>query len=135
MDRGLDHARSLLGRTYLRMGDPVRAMGEFEQRRAMTIGSSADVQVAHALAGRRKEALAGLQRLLDEARDRYVSPYDIATIYAALDEPEAALGSLERALALRDPMLHLLRVDPTLDGLRAEPRFAALAAWFSRSPS
>jgi DNA-binding winged helix-turn-helix (wHTH) protein len=128
MDDDLDHARSVLGRTYLRLGDNERAMHEFKRRRTLTIGSRADVPIAHALAGRRDQASAGLQRLLSGAHLRYVSPYEIATIYAALDDTPVALDWLEQALKLRDPMLHLIRVDPAVDALRAEPRFTALAA-------
>jgi serine/threonine-protein kinase len=118
MDASFDHARSYLGRTYLRMGDIDRALEEFLRRTNTTIGSAADVAAAHALAGRRDEALIELHRLLDVARERYVSPYDVTTVYVALGDTRAALDWLERTWAL--PFVDL---DPALDALREQPEF------------
>lgn len=121
MDAGVDHARSFLGRTYLRLGQIDCAIDEFERRRGTTMGSVADLAVAHALAGRRHEALAGLQYLIDALRDRHVSAYDIATVYAALGDWQNALDALERAAEF--PCVNL---DPAFDALRAEPGFQQL---------
>ena len=132
MEPPLDHARSVLGRTYLRLGNNRKAIEQFERRRAITIGSVADLPAAHALGGNRDEAIAGLRRLLNAAQERYVSPYDIATIYAAMDDVPNALHWLERAVDLRDPTLPLLPVDPALDSLRSQPRFTNLVAALSR---
>jgi tetratricopeptide (TPR) repeat protein len=118
MDAGFDHARSYLGRTYLRMGDTDRALEEFLRRTNTTIGSAADVAAAHALAGRRDEALIELHRLLDAARECYVSPYDVATVYAALGDTRAALDWLERTWVLQ-----FVDLDPALDALREKPEF------------
>jgi tetratricopeptide (TPR) repeat protein len=90
IDSSFDYARSFLGRTYLRMGHADKAVEEFQRRRSTTYGSTADIAAAHALAGRRDEALAELRCLLDAAQVRYVSGYDVATVYAALGETTAA---------------------------------------------
>jgi DNA-binding winged helix-turn-helix (wHTH) protein len=132
MDSSLDHARSVLGRTYLRLGNTRKAIEQFERRRAITIGSVADLPAAHALSGSREEAIAGLRRLLNAARKRHVSPYDIATIYAAMNDAPKALDWLERAVDLRDPTLPLLPIDPALDPLRSQLRFRNLVAALSR---
>jgi tetratricopeptide (TPR) repeat protein len=133
MDAALDHARSVLGRTYLRLGDTERAIEEFERRRTITIGSVADLPAAHALAGNRDKAIAGLRRLLATARKRYVSPYDVATIYAALGNTHRALNWLERAVEFRDPTILLAAIDPALDSLRADPRFVNLVVSLART--
>jgi tetratricopeptide (TPR) repeat protein len=83
MDAGFDHARSYLGRAYLRMGEGQKAIEEFGRRTSITIGSVADLPAAHALMGRGDVAIAELERLLTTARERYVSAYDVATVYAA----------------------------------------------------
>jgi Tfp pilus assembly protein PilF len=123
MDSNFDHARSFLGRTYLRLGETERAIEEFQRRRGITMGGVADVAAAHALAGYREEALAALQRLREAAAERYVSGYDVATVYAALGDINGALDALEHSSEL--PFVEL---DPALDVLRGEPRFQRIAA-------
>jgi len=123
MDPTYDLARSYLGRTYLRLGRPDHAFEEFRQRRGATYCSAADVGSAHAIAGRRAEALAHVQGLLESAS--YVSSYDIATVYAALGDTEASLGWLERALEMM-----FVDVDPTFDGLRENAQFQRIVAAF-----
>lgn len=60
------------------------------------------------------------------SREVYSSPYVRARIYAEIGDHGQALQWLEKAYAERDGGLSLLKVDPGLDGLRAEPRFAAI---------
>ena len=54
------------------------------------------------------------------------SPYVRARIYAEIGDKGQALRWLERAQEERDGGLSLLKVDPGLDSLRGEPRFAAI---------
>jgi hypothetical protein len=55
-----------------------------------------------------------------------VPPYDVAVIHAGLGERDRALAGLEKSLAAHDPESMILPVDPRLDSLRGDPRFAAL---------
>src|SRR6185503_1344450 len=52
---------------------------------------------AYAMAGRPDQAREVLGRLQELARERYVSPYHFAYVYAGLGEQEAAIDWLERA--------------------------------------
>lgn len=54
------------------------------------------------------------------------SPYVRARIYAKVGESARALQWLDTALVQRDGGLSLLKVDPCLDVLRADPAFAAI---------
>jgi len=81
----------------------------------------------HAIAGNREKALAYLDALREQAKERYVSPYDIALVHAALGETDAALDELQAAREDRSAWMVFLNVDPRLDPLRREPRFAELA--------
>jgi TolB-like protein/DNA-binding winged helix-turn-helix (wHTH) protein/Tfp pilus assembly protein PilF len=64
-----------------------------------------------------------LQRLSSE---RYVSSYIHALYHLGLGEREQALTRFERAYEERSWLVALLKVDPLLDELRADPRFQAL---------
>jgi DNA-binding winged helix-turn-helix (wHTH) protein/tetratricopeptide (TPR) repeat protein len=82
---------------------------------------------AYALAGRRKEAEALLEIMLAGARAGvYEQALDIALVYSALGNKDAAFQWLNAAYEHRIYQLIYLKVDPRLDPLRADPRFAAL---------
>jgi TolB-like protein/DNA-binding winged helix-turn-helix (wHTH) protein/thioredoxin-like negative regulator of GroEL len=81
-----------------------------------------------AVAGHRAEALAMLEDLKYLSATRYVSPYSVALIYAGLDERDQALAWLDKAYAERSDYMPYLKLEPMLDGLRSDQRFAALVA-------
>jgi len=62
------------------------------------------------------------------AVEREQAPYwmFLALLHGALGEPDAALGWLDRALANRDYYFFMGMSDPSLDLVRADPRFVAL---------
>jgi hypothetical protein len=76
--------------------------------------------------GRRGEAERALkdieQRLGDSAN------YQYAQIAAQLGETDRAIAFLDEAWNKRDPGLAGMRVDPFLDPIRKDPRFAPIAA-------
>jgi serine/threonine protein kinase/Tfp pilus assembly protein PilF len=81
----------------------------------------------HAIAGDRAKALFYLDALQVEAKNRYISPYDIAVVHAGLGETKSAIEHLRAALEDRSAWMVFLNVDPRLDGLRGEPEFAEIA--------
>jgi TolB-like protein/Flp pilus assembly protein TadD len=85
-------------------------------------------ELGHALAvaGRRTEALTILEGLGHLSATRYVSPYSIALVHAGLGDRDQALAWLDKAYAERSDYMPYLRLEPMLDGLRSDPRFAAL---------
>jgi tetratricopeptide (TPR) repeat protein len=80
----------------------------------------------YAVAGRTTEARDLLTELRNKRSDRYVSPYHLAAVYTGLAEIDQALACLEQAYEDRSEWLVWLAVDPRIDGLRREPRFADL---------
>ena len=85
-------------------------------------------ELGHALAvaGRRAEALAMLKDLAHISATRYVSPYSLALVHAGLGDRNQALAWLDKAYAERSDYMPYLRLEPMLDGLRSDHRFAAL---------
>jgi TolB-like protein/Flp pilus assembly protein TadD len=79
-----------------------------------------------ALAGRREEALAVLERLTVLDGDNTPSPFHFAQIHMALGNVEAALDGLESAFDARDAGLFYAAYGAQFDSLRGEPRFEAL---------
>ena len=67
--------------------------------------------------------LADLEQL---ARDRYVSPLDLARLNAQLGERDKAFARLEAAFSERSPGLASLKIDRAWDRIRDDARFAAL---------
>ncbi len=73
---------------------------------------------AHAIAGHRAEAEATLTSLRYEALSRYISPYDIAVIYAGLGDVASARAEIAKALEDRSAWMVFYDVDPRLDAVR-----------------
>jgi hypothetical protein len=71
---------------------------------------------------------------LDQQKQRYVSPYTIATIYAGLGEKDQAFKWLEKAVEDRDIWLMNLKVDPVLKSPRSEPGFERLLQRIGLTP-
>jgi len=81
---------------------------------------------AHAAAGERKEAQEVISELIASSKHGYIPPYPIAEIYAELGRNDEAFSWLERAYRERAVHLVSLKVEPTFDSLRSDPRYADL---------
>ena len=79
-----------------------------------------------ALAGEKKEALRVIRELQGISGKRYVSPYGVAQIYAALNDKEQTYNWLEAAYRDRAVWMSYLAVDPVFDSIRSEDRFRGL---------
>jgi tetratricopeptide (TPR) repeat protein len=80
----------------------------------------------YAVAGESKEARTVLANLHALPRDQYVSAYDLALIFVGLRDMDEAFRWLHSALEQRSLWLGYLDVEPQLDPLRNDPRFAEL---------
>ena len=81
-------------------------------------------------AGNRGSAMAHLESMRKRYGDGAL--YQYAEIYAQLGEADQAIDQLQAALAARDQGLAGIRIDPFLDPVRRDPRFAALEAKLSK---
>jgi Flp pilus assembly protein TadD len=122
-------ARWGLGSSYVQTKKYPEAVAELE--RAVTLserdpGTVSSLAVAEARAGKAGEARKLLAELLEAERRQAASGTDIAVVYAALGQREAALAWLEKAYAAHAHDLLSLDADPWWDSLRADKRFQEL---------
>lgn len=117
------------GLTYAASGRHDEALADYREMQRLSggelTGLSCYIGVSLVKTGRLDEAKAVLKAL--ESGKEYVSPVELAILYTALGKREKALASLEAAYAERDPQMQYLAVEPHLDDLRSEPRFARLS--------
>jgi len=123
-------AHWFLSLAYAQKGLLVPALESADTAVALSGGSTrimADCAVLHARAGNRDLATSLVQRLHDvAARGNYVSPYELALVNVALGRNEQALDLLDQSVHDRRWELVNLQVDPMLDPLRQDGRFARL---------
>jgi tetratricopeptide (TPR) repeat protein len=82
---------------------------------------------AHAVAGD-KPAMAKIVKELGESGHRYVSPYNVARVYAASGDKPRALEWLERAYQDHNPDLIELTREPSFASLRSDSKFRELTS-------
>jgi TolB-like protein/Tfp pilus assembly protein PilF len=82
---------------------------------------------AHAVAGDRS-TMAKIVKELGESSHRYVSPYNVARVYGAIDDKQQALDWLERAYQEHNPDLIELTREPSFASLRSEAKFRELVS-------
>ena len=80
----------------------------------------------YATAGSTVKAQQVLEKLMSGSKERHIDPYNIALLHIGLGEDEKALDSLEQAYEERSGQLIFLRLDPSVDNLRSNPRFIDL---------
>jgi TolB-like protein/tetratricopeptide (TPR) repeat protein len=112
------------GLTYYALGDFDNARSSCESR-PEAWESLWCLAMAYDKLGRHANAEALLPKLT-AAFGVDAPAYQYAEIYAQWGNRTKALEWLETALQVRDPGVTLLKVDPFLDPLRAEPRFQAV---------
>lgn len=129
LDPNFAAAHLILGESYVQQGKHKEALEEL-QKAADLSGDSplymAQVGVSLALAGERKEALRIVRELRAISSKRYVSPYGVAQIYAALNDKEQTYKWLDTAYRDRAVWMSYLAVDPVFDSIRSEERFLDL---------
>ena len=128
MDQGFYYAHWNLGIAYEMKGSLQEALAEYQKARQLTDDPRTLALLGHGLAvsGKRVEALRMLDQLKEMAKQRYVPAYSFTIVYVGLGEKDQALQWLEREYQDRAVELLSLKVDPLLDSLRSDPRFADL---------
>jgi TolB-like protein/DNA-binding winged helix-turn-helix (wHTH) protein len=131
MDSNFAAAHLLLGEGYVQAGLHSEGIIELKRAASLSGGSplySAQVAVALAGAGQRREALRIAHELETISTERYVSPYGLAQIYATLQSDEETFKWLQAAYGDRAVWMEYLAIDPIFDRYRSHHRFQELLA-------
>jgi tetratricopeptide (TPR) repeat protein len=129
IDPNFPRAHFRLGNIYEGQHFYNRAIPEYEKAVQLSGGDTyyvASLGHAYAMAGMFTEAQSTLRHLKEVSSKRYVSPYAIALIYVAMGKKDNGLDWLEKARLDHSTSMAYLRVDPVMNCLRSEPRFAVL---------
>ena len=129
LDPAYGRARTCLALAYAKRGAHEQAARELERGGAGSDQAPsvlADLGYVYARAGRANDAHRVITELTNRSAREYVTPYALALVHAGLGDNGRALEWLERAGDERSPRLVFLGVEPAFDGLRDDPRFAAV---------
>jgi len=129
MDPNSGFAHWAIGNVYVKKGQFAEAIAEYQKAIPLS-GDSPDepasLAYALALSGKRREALQVIDELKERSQRSYISPTQVAIIYSGLGDKDQAFAWLNKAYEGRDFILVYLKVDPSFDSLRSDPRFADL---------
>jgi tetratricopeptide (TPR) repeat protein len=129
LDQNFWPAHWRLGDCYAQKHMPVEAIAALKKAVDLSDGNPAalvSLGYTYAIAGQRVEAMKVIDELQALSVQRYVSPANVAAVYAGLGETDLAMEWLEKAYEIRSRNVVWLKVWPQYDSLRADPRFADL---------
>ena len=131
-------AHLVSGKIYEQQGHYEQALHDFKSA-LMLFGGGTNVEAlqAHALAlaGAPGPAMEIVRHLETGLPHSYVSGVDVAAIYCALRQPDAAIRWLNKAYVNRDKGVDILGIDPLFDGCRSDTRFQTLMATLKLQPA
>jgi tetratricopeptide (TPR) repeat protein len=117
-----------LGRAYEQLANYDRAVNEFQRALDLSGGDlTTEASLAHvyAVSGKKSEAEKILNELKQKKPGNNLS-YQIADIYIGLDQKDQAFQWLEKAYKDRSGWLTWIAIEPKLDPIRSDSRFAEL---------
>ena len=139
LEPNFGYTHFVLGLVYAAKGMYDEAIKQYRKTHQTLSGKglepTACLGYIYALSGRRGEAQKVLDQLRGLSDQGYELHYHTALIYLALGDKDQAFAWLEQAYNERDEELGLLKVDPMLDSLRADPRFVSLLERVGLGPS
>jgi tetratricopeptide (TPR) repeat protein len=118
-----------LGMVYEQKGMYDEAINQY-QMAMKSMGKTspilAQLSHAHALSGRRKEAINVAREFKEISKQSFRSAYDSAILHTALGEFDKAFEQLNIAYEERSGWIIYLKVEPQFDSLRSDARYASL---------
>ena len=129
LDHNFARAHIFSGMVKMQKGKPDEAVTVLQRAVELSEANPLALSIlgqAYALMGKIDEARQLLNNLLKLSEKRYVSAYNIAAIYLALQEKEAAFKWLHKALIEKDVWLVWLKADPAFAHIRADENYLKL---------
>jgi len=129
MDATFVPAHVFLGRAYEQKGTYPEAIAEMRKALELSEGDTNELAAlghAYSVAHQVDEAKKILDQLKERSQQTYAQPSLIALIHAGLGDKNQAFDWLQKAYEDRSAGLLYLKVDPTFDSLRSDPRFTDL---------
>ena len=128
MDQSFYYAHYSLGMAYVMKRSVEQAQAEYHKARELNDDPFVLALLGHsyAVSGKKDEALRTTEQLKEISKQRYVPAYSLAMIYAELNEKEQAFQWLEKSYQAHEGYVTILKIDPFLDNLRVDARFADL---------
>jgi serine/threonine-protein kinase len=121
------HAQVLLARAFEGGAMFDRAESEIQEAMRLSSGNPEfEAELAHVYAAEGKAAFARQHLATLEHGSRYTSPYSLAVVHAALGDRDGAFSWLDRGFGARPQEMIYVKVDPRLESLHSDPRFAEL---------
>jgi serine/threonine-protein kinase len=129
LDPNFYYAHYQLASAYYQKGMYQEAISECRESLELNESPPGKALLIASLArsGGRAEALKLRDELTSESARGYVPSYFLAVASIALGEKDQAFAALEKDFVERSPWYSSFAVDPLLDDLRGDPRFADLA--------
>ena len=128
MDPKFVPAQHALEAAYAQNGMYKEAVSERQQ--VLTLSGNPDLAAAigedYSSSGYPGVLRSWLEGLKEVSKRGYVSSYNMAEIYARLEQKPEALSYLERAFNERDSNLTSMKIEPAFDGIRSDSRFQQL---------
>jgi serine/threonine protein kinase/Flp pilus assembly protein TadD len=122
-------AKINLGWAYEQKSMFEEAIAEFQasvSNPGMGTLAMANLAHAYAVSGKTREARGVLAKLKERAEKNYISPYQLAAVYAGLGDKQQAFEWLEKGYAERSTWMVYMKWDPRFANLRSDPRFQDL---------
>jgi serine/threonine protein kinase/Tfp pilus assembly protein PilF len=128
MDPNFAEAHFQIAMVYEQKRMYAEAISEFEKSTELFQDRTMRAWVGRVFArsGRRAEAERVISEMKEMASKQYVSPYPMATIYAALGDKDRAFEYLEKVYDEHSYYVVWLNIDSAFDGLRSDARFQDL---------
>jgi TolB-like protein/DNA-binding winged helix-turn-helix (wHTH) protein/Tfp pilus assembly protein PilF len=127
-----------LGEAYVTKG--MYQEGVAEMQKAVALDNAPErwdrypvLAYAYAVSGKRDEALKILNEQKQQAKQRYISPYNFAIIYTGLGDRDRAFEYLNRAYDERVYVMNQFPGRPMFDSLRSDPRYKDLLRRMNRA--
>jgi TolB-like protein/tetratricopeptide (TPR) repeat protein len=129
MDPTFVPAHFSLATLYEKQGSPQQAIDEYKkiiELRPANATALAAMAYVEARSGQKDEARKILSRLTEISKQHYVASFEIATIYAGLDDADNAMVWLEKSYRQHESQMPFIESDDRFNSLHADARYQNL---------